>query len=71
MSSIAGWTFNTVFYYPTECFSEVIDVDFEDMKCMLLQGYDYYLRAQYGDYMTLPPIEQQIPKHEATFYWKE
>lgn len=71
VSSVAGWTFNTIFTYPADCLSEYIDVDFEDMKCMLCKGYDEYLRKQYGDYMVLPPIEEQVPKHEATIYWKD
>lgn len=71
LSSVAGWTFNTFFDYSADCLSEYIDVDFEDMKCMLCKGYDEYLRKQYGNYMVLPPIEEQVPKHEATFYWKD
>lgn len=71
LSSIAAWTFGTVFDYPAECFSGYIDVDFEGMKCMICKGYDTYLRKQYGDYMALPPLEQQVPKHEAAIFWKE
>ncbi len=38
-------------------------VDFEDTQLMILDGYDFYLKKFYGDYMKVPPIENQIPEH--------
>ena len=38
-------------------------VEFADMKVRVCKGYDEYLKYMYGDYMKLPPIEQQNPKH--------
>lgn len=32
-------------------------------------GYDNILRNTYGDYMTLPPIEQQKPHHIQDVWW--
>ena len=52
-------------------FDEYIDVDFDDMRCSIIKGYDEYLRCQYGDYMQLPPQEKQVPKHEYNAFWKD
>ena len=51
-------------------FDEYIDADFDGINCLIIKGYDDYLKCQYGDYMQLPPVEQQVPKHEYTAYWK-
>lgn len=48
-----------------------IDVEFEGRMFPVLQGYDAYLRGQYGDYMQLPPEHQRVPKHDFTVYWKD
>lgn len=38
-------------------------VDFEGAQLMIMDGYDPYLKQFYGDYMKLPPVENQIPEH--------
>lgn len=45
-------------------FADTISLPFEDtyMKCPI--GYDKYLTRQFGDYMHLPPIDEQLTKHE-------
>ncbi len=55
---------------PAEVFSSYVEVEFEGYKFTAFKGYDEYLRCQYGDYMQLPPIEEQIPKHDYKVYWK-
>lgn len=40
-------------------FSETKYVDFENLKLPIPAGYDEYLKVLYGDYMKLPPGEQQ------------
>ena len=47
-----------------EAYSRYIDWDFDGLQIRILQGYDEYLTCQYGDYMTLPPVEERIPKHD-------
>ncbi|NRD20331.1 LicD family protein [Winogradskyella eckloniae] len=37
--------------------------NFEGKELMILDGYDLYLSTFYGDYMTLPPTEMQVPEH--------
>lgn len=36
---------------------------FEDMEVYIPQGYDRYLKRQYGDYMQLPPVEKRVSNH--------
>ena len=53
--------------YPKEIFEEAIYKDFEGFKMPIPVGYDTYLHMAFGDYMILPPKEDQIPKHDAVF----
>lgn len=55
----------------SSAFDDYIDADFDGINCSIIKGYDDYLKCQYGDYMQLPPIEKQVPKHEYTPYWKD
>lgn len=64
------WMLIRVYSFPKKVFNGYIDVDFEDLKCMAIAGYDEYLRAVYGDYMILPPEKDRVPKHGYTAYWK-
>lgn len=50
-------------------FSDFISVDFEDYKFSCLNHYDDYLRHLYGDYMKLPPVDQQVSHHDFEAYW--
>ena len=51
-------------------FNDYIEMEFEDRKYLCIKGYDYYLSTVYGDYMKLPPKNEQYPKHlyEAFIY---
>lgn len=51
--------------YPKECFSSAVFKKFEDMEMPVPVGYDQYLRIAFGDYMKYPPVEKQIPSHDA------
>ena len=52
-------------------FDSFIDVDFEGRKYKAPSGYDELLRAHYGDYMQLPPVEERVAKHEFIAYMLE
>jgi lipopolysaccharide cholinephosphotransferase len=44
---------------------------FEDTKFYILNGYDGWLKHIYGDYMKMPPEEQQIRTHDYNkYYWR-
>lgn len=52
-------------------FSSTILMNFEGRQFRVLNGYDNFLVKIYGDYMTLPPAEQCVPKTSfASFYWR-
>ena len=51
--------------YPIEAFDDNIFIDFENTKMPIPVGYDRYLKQVFGDYMQLPPEEEQQPHHEA------
>ena len=42
---------------------DTIDVPYEDGEIKIPRKYDEYLRLQYGDYMTLPPVEKRVSQH--------
>lgn len=44
--------------------------EFEGFRFRIPKGYDEILKADYGDYMTLPPIEEQVTHHKNKAYWK-
>lgn len=49
--------------YLSEWFKKTCEMPFGNMKVLLPDNYDLYLRSIYGDYMTLPPKEQRVHKH--------
>lgn len=54
--------------------AQVIDsfllIPFEDTSFFVMCGYDEALKDKYGDYMILPPIKQQVAKHDSyEYYW--
>ena len=53
--------------YPREAFEPAVRKEFEGFMAALPGGYDTYLTMAFGDYMQLPPEEEQVPKHEAVF----
>ena len=59
-------------YYSKSLFQDVIEVMFENSKLFVMNGYDECLRIAYGDYMQLPPKEQQERGHTYhKYYWKD
>ena len=51
--------------YEKEWFQAAEEHDFEGIPMPLPVGYDAYLRMAFGDYLTLPPEDKQVPSHEA------
>ena len=49
------------FYEKTD-FEEYTTLEFEGHQLCAIKAYDKVLRLLYGDYMQLPPVEEQVPK---------
>lgn len=52
------------------CFADGVKLQFEDEEFNAPVGYDRYLTKAYGDYMKLPPKEQQTGHHYFHGYFK-
>ena len=50
--------------------SGTLRIQFENMMIDIPSGYDEILKQLYGDYMELPPIEEQKPHHHSDAYWR-
>ena len=46
--------------FEREDFDQIIKLPFETIDINVPKGYDRYLKTYFGDYMKLPPIEQQV-----------
>lgn len=66
-----GVGFTKYYYFPRELFDDFLDVEFDGVKCKIIRGYDEFMRMYYGDYMTPPPVEKQVPSHNYKAYYKE
>ena len=49
--------------FKREWFEDTINQPFGDTMVKIPRDYDGYLTCLYGDYMTLPPVEQQVSGH--------
>lgn len=54
--------------FPAEDIASSVDIDFEGRTYKTMVGYKDYLEHTYGDYMTLPPLEQRVT-HKFEAYW--
>lgn len=55
---------------PAHVFKEYIKLPFEDSLFFCIKEYDFFLKRMYGDYMTLPPIDEQSGHHNYKMFWK-
>ena len=53
---------------PSEWYKQYVMMEFEGEKYRCPVGYDQSLRKWYGDYLQLPPIEEQIPHGSYKIY---
>lgn len=51
--------------YLIESFEDNLFLPFEGTEMPIPIGYDAYLRTAFGDYMTPPPADKQLPHHDA------
>lgn len=68
---------NSIFGYhkketmPGNLFDSFVELDFEDRKFMAVADWNTYLANLFGDYMKLPPVEQQVSKHDFEAWWRK
>ena len=55
--------------FPAEDIASSVDIEFEGRTYKTMVGYKDYLERTYGDYMTLPPVEQRVT-HQFEAYIK-
>lgn len=55
--------------FPKSSFNDYIDIPFEQYTFKAIAEYNEFLQASYGNYMELPPIEQQVSHHYFTAFW--
>lgn len=48
---------------PADLMDSYVELPFEDLTCMCIKDSDSYLRIKFGDYMQLPPKEEQGWRH--------
>lgn len=56
--------------WPRSYFGDKRKVIFENQEFAVPDNYDAILRAEYGNYMKLPPIDKQISHHYTKVYWR-
>lgn len=56
---------NRLYYFvvPTRCFDKTIRVVFDKVTMPLCIGFDEVVRAEYSDYLQLPPEEERVLRH--------
>lgn len=54
--------------FPADDIASQVDILFEGKTYKTMVGYKDYLTRTYGDYMTLPPVEQRVTHHFEA-YW--
>jgi len=54
-------------FVPKRYFGNPIKYQFEDTELYGPEDYDAYLKAIYGDYMQMPPVEKRINTHQYFF----
>lgn len=50
-------------FFPNTIFDQYIEAEYDGYKFMAIADYDTFLKIRYGDYMSLPPAEEQVCKH--------
>ena len=54
----------------TIVYNRFCKLEFEGIMLSCIKHYDLYLTQHYGDYMQLPPIDEQVSEHTFEAYWK-
>ena len=66
---MAGYGKNEIM--PKSFYDEPVNLEFEESSFQAPGEYKKWLEHIYGDYMTLPPVEERITHHANNAYYKE
>lgn len=66
-ATVLSGAYNCKDVFPLECLNQYTQVSFERELFSVPKDYKKILTCIYGDYMKLPPVEEQIPKHNARY----
>lgn len=55
---------------PGNLFDKFVEVKFEGKEFMAVSDWNTYLTNLFGDYMKLPPVEQQVSNHHYEVWWR-
>ena len=58
-------------FMPRDFFTAYTDLEFEGVPLPCLQQYDAYLKHLFGDYITPPPLEERITRHNYLSFIEE
>ena len=50
--------------YPSKIIESYTNLEFEEIKCMAISGWNMFLKTMYGDYMIIPEINARKSNHE-------
>ena len=50
--------------FPKADFESFVNIQFEGINSYTYSYYDLHLKKYYGNYMQLPPVEEQTAKHD-------
>lgn len=64
------WGYSEKEVMPVEVFEKAISCTFEGAEKCIPVGYDTFLTNIYGDYMKLPPVDQQVSHHHFAAFRK-
>ena len=70
-ASVVGpyyWVEKTRAFLPKPVFDELGTVTFEGKEYLSVKDYDTLLKALFGDYMQLPPVEKRVSHHAYDSY---
>ena len=70
-ASVVGpyyWVEKTRAFLPKPVFDEMGTVTFEGKEYLSVKDYDTLLKALFGDYMQLPPVEKRVSHHAYDSY---
>lgn len=69
-SNLAFMHYKNREWHKVKVLNDVEMVDFCNYKFYVMKGYHEALKEKYGDYMKLPPVEEQVAGHSLNkYYW--